>query len=123
LKTLLQELLALPPEQAAARAASLIDLLGFKNTYALGKHLAEKEAARLQRALALPLVVVRPSLVSAVAVEPYCGFCGNYAGQVGLGARWARYQLLLQTQQAPGLRPAWHGGEMGALPAARCRKG
>jgi hypothetical protein len=37
-----QELLSLPPNEADARAAGLIDYFGFRNTYALGKHLTEK---------------------------------------------------------------------------------
>ncbi|KAI8469683.1 MAG: male sterility protein-domain-containing protein [Monoraphidium minutum] len=74
------ELLSLPPDAAAARAAELIELWGFRNTYALGKHLAEKDAAAAAAAARLPLAVVRPSLVSAVAAEPYIGYAGNFAG-------------------------------------------
>ncbi|GBF93777.1 hypothetical protein Rsub_06109 [Raphidocelis subcapitata] len=80
---LAEELLSLPPAAASARAAALIDCFGFRNTYALGKHLAEKAVASVARAAGLPLAVLRPSLVSAVASEPYAGYTGNYAGQVG----------------------------------------
>jgi len=79
----LQELLALPVEQAEALASKYIDLWGFKNTYAMGKHLAEKAVARIRDECDLPLVIVRPSLVSGVAAEPYAGYSGNFAGQVG----------------------------------------
>jgi hypothetical protein len=74
-----QELLSLPPEEAAERAERYIDLWGFKNTYAMGKHLAEKAVAALQREFNLPLCIVRPSLVSAVAAEPYAGYVGESA--------------------------------------------
>ena len=37
----------------------------------------------LSRDLGLPLAILRPSLVSSVAYEPYAGFTGNYAGHVG----------------------------------------
>jgi hypothetical protein len=37
-----QELLALPAAEANERAANYIALWGFRNTYAFGKHLAEK---------------------------------------------------------------------------------
>ncbi|KAI8475868.1 MAG: male sterility protein-domain-containing protein [Monoraphidium minutum] len=83
-----EELLALPPDAAAARAAELIELWGFRNTYALGKHLAEKDAAAAAAAARLPLAVVRPALVSAVAAEPYIGYAGNFAGPVGAAAAY-----------------------------------
>ncbi|GBF97098.1 hypothetical protein Rsub_10109 [Raphidocelis subcapitata] len=78
-----EELLALPEPEAEALAAKYIDLWGFKNTYAMGKHLAEKAVAAVQRERGLPLVIVRPALVSGVAAEPYPGYSGNFAGQVG----------------------------------------
>ncbi|GBF91009.1 hypothetical protein Rsub_03864 [Raphidocelis subcapitata] len=78
-----EELMALPSEEATALAAKYIDLWGFKNTYAMGKHLAEKAVVRLAGELLLPLAIVRPSLVSAVAAEPFVGYAGNYAGPVG----------------------------------------
>jgi thioester reductase-like protein len=73
---LAEELLAMPAHAAAERAASCIDLWGFRNTYAFGKHLAEKALAAANQELGLPLAIVRPSLVSAVAAEPYPGYCG-----------------------------------------------
>lgn len=47
---------------------------------AFGKHLAEKAVAALQRKLALPLAIVRPSLVAGVAMEPYIGYAGGWVG-------------------------------------------
>jgi len=76
----LQELLALPAEVAAERAASYIELWGFRNTYAFGKHLTEKALGAINRELHLPLAIVRPSLVSAIAAEPFPGYCGGCCG-------------------------------------------
>jgi hypothetical protein len=84
-----QELLGLPAEEATALAAKYIDLWGFKNTYAMGKHLAEKAVVRLAGELRLPLAVVRPSLVSAVAAEPYCGYAGAAPGRLPAARRSA----------------------------------
>jgi hypothetical protein len=78
-----EELLSLPVPEAEALAAKYIGLWGFKNTYAMGKHLAEKAVVGIQRDVGLPLVIVRPALVSGVAAEPYPGYSGNFAGQVG----------------------------------------
>jgi hypothetical protein len=43
--SLAEELLALPAAEANERAAGYISLWGFRNTYAFGKHLAEKVGA------------------------------------------------------------------------------
>ncbi|GBF91008.1 hypothetical protein Rsub_03863 [Raphidocelis subcapitata] len=83
-----EELLSLPEADAEALAAKYIDLWGFKNTYAMGKHLAEKAVVRLVGELRLPLAIVRPSLVSSVAAEPYAGYAGNFAGLVGGAAAY-----------------------------------
>jgi hypothetical protein len=64
-------------------------LWGFPNTYTLGKHLAEQLVARYQAQLDMPIAVVRPSLVSAIAGEPYPGYIGNYAGLIGASAAMA----------------------------------
>ena len=71
-----QELLGLPAGEAEARAAEYIELWGFKNTYALGKHLAEKAVVAHAAKRGVPLAIVRPSLVSAVGAEPYPGYSG-----------------------------------------------
>ncbi|KIZ05743.1 hypothetical protein MNEG_2214 [Monoraphidium neglectum] len=86
--SLAEELLALPAAEANERAAGYISLWGFRNTYAFGKHLAEKAVAALQRELDLPVAIVRPSLVSAISAEPYPGYSGNYAGPVGMAAAY-----------------------------------
>lgn len=83
-----EELLGLPVEEAEKLAAKYIDIWGFKNTYAMGKHLAEKAVVELVRQKKLPLCIVRPSLVSSVAAEPYAGYSGNFAGQVGGAAAY-----------------------------------
>ena len=70
----------MPAAEAEALAAKYIELWGFKNTYALGKHLAEKAVVAHAAKHDLPLVIVRPSLVSAVAAEPYPGYSGAPLG-------------------------------------------
>ena len=52
---------------------------GFKNTYTFGKHLAEQLVASYH-GRHFPVAIVRPSLVSAVAGQPYPGYAGNMAG-------------------------------------------
>jgi hypothetical protein len=74
----------MPAEEASARAAHYIDLWGFRNTYAFGKHLTEKALAALNAELRLPLALVRPSLVSAISAEPYPGYCGARFGGEGM---------------------------------------
>ncbi|GBF96748.1 hypothetical protein Rsub_09490, partial [Raphidocelis subcapitata] len=85
---LAEELLNLPADAAAQRAQSCIELWGFRNTYAFGKHLTEKALAAINAELRLPLAIVRPSLVSAISAEPYPGYCGNFAGPVGSAAAY-----------------------------------
>jgi thioester reductase-like protein len=64
---LLQELLSLPKADANSRAAALIKRWNFPNTYTLGKHMSEQLVARYQAKQQLPVAIVRPSLVSAIA--------------------------------------------------------
>ncbi|KAI8477069.1 MAG: male sterility protein-domain-containing protein [Monoraphidium minutum] len=111
---LAEELLALPPDEAEARAQGLISYLGFRNTYALGKHLAEKAVAALQREHRLPLAILRPSLVSSVAYEPYAGFTGNYAGHVGA---CMAYLVGLYNDQAASVAVAEVGSVWHVVPA------
>lgn len=85
---LAEELLNLPADVAAQRAQSCIELWGFRNTYAFGKHLTEKALAAINAEVRLPLTIVRPSLVSAISAEPYPGYCGNFAGPVGSAAAY-----------------------------------
>jgi hypothetical protein len=120
-----EELLGLPSDEAEVLAAKYIDLWGFKNTYAMGKHLAEKAVVGLQREHGLPLVIVRPALVSGVAGEPYPGYSGNFAGQVGGrgGGAWRGWQGAALGRGAaraaalpPGLAPA-RAAQFGSGPA------
>lgn len=72
-----QELLSIPSAEANQRAETYTQLWNFANTYALGKHMSEQLVARYQAQLQLPIAVVRPSLVSAIAGEPYPGMSSN----------------------------------------------
>jgi fatty acyl-CoA reductase len=87
--TLLQELLLLPPAAAQDRATALAARWGFPNNYTLGKHLTEQLVAAARTRHGLPLAIVRPSLVAAVAVEPLPGYIGNFAGPIGASAAMA----------------------------------
>jgi hypothetical protein len=49
----------------------------------MGKHLAEKAVLNLQQEFNLPMCIVRPSLVSAVAAEPYAGYSGGCRSRIG----------------------------------------
>eukprot|EP00775_Hariotina_reticulata_P012149 gene12149-12287_t len=86
---LAQELLSLPKADANSRAAALIKRWNFPNTYTLGKHMSEQLVARYQAKQQLPVAIVRPSLVSAIAGEPYPGYVGNWAGPIGATAAMA----------------------------------
>jgi fatty acyl-CoA reductase len=84
-----QELLLLPPAAAQDRASALAARWGFPNNYTLGKHLTEQLVAAARVAYRLPLAIVRPSLVAAVAKEPLPGYIGNFAGPIGASAAMA----------------------------------
>ncbi|KAF6261123.1 male sterility protein-domain-containing protein [Scenedesmus sp. NREL 46B-D3] len=56
---------------------------------AQGKHMSEQLVTRYQAKQQLPVAIVRPSLVSAIAGEPYPGYVGNWAGPIGAGAAMA----------------------------------
>jgi len=90
--SLAAELLALPAAAAEARAETLCSLWNFPNNYVFGKHLAEQLLLARHAEGRLPpqgTVIVRPSLVSAVAFAPYPGYCGNFAGPIGAVAAMA----------------------------------
>lgn len=55
----------------------------------MGKHMSEQLVTRYQAKQQLPVAIVRPSLVSAIAGEPYPGYVGNWAGPIGAGAAMA----------------------------------
>ncbi|KAF8055926.1 fatty acyl-CoA reductase [Scenedesmus sp. PABB004] len=84
-----QELLSMPSRDANRRAAALLERWAFPNTYTMGKHMSEQLVTRYQARLQLPVAIVRPSLVCALAGEPYPGYVGNWAGPIGAGAAMA----------------------------------
>eukprot|EP00879_Flechtneria_rotunda_P002270 GHRR01002461.1.p1 GENE.GHRR01002461.1~~GHRR01002461.1.p1 ORF type:complete len:664 (+),score=233.63 GHRR01002461.1:802-2793(+) len=86
---LARELLALPKTDANDRTQMFLQRWKFPNTYTLGKHMSEQLVARYQAKFQLPIAIVRPSLVSAIAGEPYPGYVGNWAGPIGAGAAMA----------------------------------
>ena len=83
------ELMSLPPGDADMRALVYQRRWGFPNTYTLGKHLTEHLVASYQARHGLPVAIVRPSLVSAMAGAPCPGYAGNWAGCIGAGAAMA----------------------------------
>lgn len=80
---LVQELLSLPSHTANSRAEGLMKAWNFPNNYTLSKHLTEYMVANYHRNCKLPVCIVRPTLISSVARDPYPGYTGNYAGHVG----------------------------------------
>lgn len=54
------------------------------NTYVFTKHMAEHVCIDFQREFGLPIVIMRPSIVSASETEPFTGFCDNLNGPMGL---------------------------------------
>ncbi|WIA40535.1 hypothetical protein OEZ86_013881 [Tetradesmus obliquus] len=110
---LAQELLAVPKPDANSRAATLLQRWHFPNTYTLGKHMSEQLVARYQAKQQLPVAIVRPSLVSAIAGEPYPGYAGNWAGPIGGAAAMAigMFDCLDEDPQSDSM-----GGEHAALP-------
>lgn len=84
-----QEFLESPKAEANQRAETYKQLWNFPNTYTLGKHMSEQLVTRYQAQLQLPVAIVRPSLTSAIAGEPYPGYVGNWAGPIGAAAAMA----------------------------------
>jgi nucleoside-diphosphate-sugar epimerase len=70
-----QELLDMPPHNANLRAEGLLSQWNFPNNYTLSKHLAEYMLAVYQAHLHMPIAIVRPTLISSVARDPYSGVC------------------------------------------------
>lgn len=68
-----QELLESGKAEANQRAETYKQLWNFPNTYTLGKHMGEQLVTRYQAQLQLAVAIVRPSLTSAIAGEPYPG--------------------------------------------------
>eukprot|EP00878_Enallax_costatus_P011041 GHUV01011531.1.p1 GENE.GHUV01011531.1~~GHUV01011531.1.p1 ORF type:complete len:571 (+),score=148.68 GHUV01011531.1:338-2050(+) len=86
---LTREFMSLPKRDANHRAEALMRMWKFPNTYTMGKHMSEQLVTRYQAKQQLPVAIVRPSLVSAIAGEPYPGYVGNWAGPIGAGAAMA----------------------------------
>jgi len=74
---LLQELLSQPSHNANARAECLMKHWNFPNNYTLSKHLAEYMVADFHKSYKLPVAIVRPTLISSVAKDPYPGKYGR----------------------------------------------
>eukprot|EP00775_Hariotina_reticulata_P006278 gene6278-6517_t len=80
---LVQELLSQPAHNANSRSECLMKHWNFPNNYTLSKHLAEYMVADFHKSYKLPVAIVRPTLISSVAKDPYPGYTGNFAGHVG----------------------------------------
>ncbi|KAF8065751.1 fatty acyl-CoA reductase [Scenedesmus sp. PABB004] len=78
-------LLAMPPVEADAAAACVMEDAGFTSTYALGKHLAERLVAAAPLPRGAARAIVRPSLIASVAGAPYPGIrAGLHALPAGI---------------------------------------
>ena len=69
---LVDVLLSLPTEEADLQAADLMRRLNFASTYAFGKLLTEQLVDDIYMP-GVGKVIVRPSLISGLAGEPYPG--------------------------------------------------
>jgi nucleoside-diphosphate-sugar epimerase len=58
----------------------------FPNNYTLSKHLAEYMVADFHKSYKLPVAIVRPTLISSVAKDPYPGKYGQALGQINTGS-------------------------------------
>jgi hypothetical protein len=63
----------MPAHNANLRAEGLLSQWNFPNNYTLSKHLAEYMIADYQKHFAMPIAIVRPTLISSVARDPYPG--------------------------------------------------
>jgi hypothetical protein len=70
-----QELLSMPAHNANLRAEGLLAQWNFPNNYTLSKHLAEYMVADYQKYFNLPVAIMRPTLISSCARDPYPGRC------------------------------------------------
>lgn len=59
----------MPKRDANCRTETLMKRWKFPNTYTMGKHMSEQLVTRYQAKQQLPVAIVRPSLVSAIAGE------------------------------------------------------
>jgi nucleoside-diphosphate-sugar epimerase len=63
----------MPAHNANLRAEGLLAQWNFPNNYTLSKHLAEYMVADYQQHANMPVAIVRPTLISSVARDPYPG--------------------------------------------------
>jgi len=63
----------MPAHNANLRAEGLLAQWNFPNNYTLSKHLAEYMVADYQQTFNMPVAIVRPTLISSVARDPYPG--------------------------------------------------
>ena len=62
------------------QAQDLLKDVGLPNSYTLTKHMAEGLVADMHAAGALPVAIVRPSIIGCIAHKPVPGYFGNSAG-------------------------------------------
>jgi nucleoside-diphosphate-sugar epimerase len=65
----------MPAHNANLRAEGLLAQWNFPNNYTLSKHLAEYMVADYQKYFNLPVAIMRPTLISSCARDPYPGRC------------------------------------------------
>ena len=63
-----------------AQAQDLLRDVGLPNSYTLTKHMAEGLVADMHAEGALPVAIVRPSIIGCIAHKPVPGYFGNSAG-------------------------------------------
>jgi hypothetical protein len=72
----------MPAHNANLRAEGMLAQWNFPNNYTLSKHLAEYMVADYQKQFNMPVAIVRPTLISSVARDPYPGARQGCAGTV-----------------------------------------
>ncbi|GMH35777.1 hypothetical protein BSKO_03645 [Bryopsis sp. KO-2023] len=87
-KDIVPELLRLNEEDAQIKADMVMRRFNFPNTYCLGKRMTE-ELVNDYFKNGLPCTIVRPSLITGVAKDPYPGYIGNLAGGAGFAIAFA----------------------------------
>eukprot|EP00775_Hariotina_reticulata_P007405 gene7405-7614_t len=80
---LVSHLLALDAAEADKQVAELMQRLNFNSTYAFGKYLTELLVDDTTVRPGVNNVIVRPSLISGLAGDPYPGFVTGYGGPGG----------------------------------------
>jgi hypothetical protein len=72
----------MPAHNANLRAEGMLAQWNFPNNYTFSKHLAEYMVADYQKRFNMPVAIVRPTLISSVARDPYPG------ARQGWSLRW-----------------------------------